>query len=170
MSNWYVLYVNTGSEDDVKKVILRDIPKVDVRVFKNEKVERKDGITKIVIRPLFPGYVFIKCLLTDQIYYKLVEVPGVIKILGTRSKLNYGNPSPVPDCEMDRVLGYTTGDVIKVSEAVIQNGKIKILSGALLGKERFIKKVNTRKGRVKALLHIYDKPKVIEFSIIIKEP
>lgn len=170
MYKWYVLHVNANCEDDVKHVITRDIPKIDVRVFKEEIIEFKQGMKKTVHRNMYAGYVFIRCILTESIYYKIVTIPGVIRVLGTRN-VNAGTPTPVSDKEMKEILGYSQNDeLIKISEAVIIDGKIKILSGPLLGKEQYIFKVDKRKGRVKVYTHLFGKPKPIYFGIKLKEP
>lgn len=170
MNKWYVLYVKTGYEDDARHVIERDIKEVNVKVFKEEIVERRQGKNRTVIRLLYPGYVFINCSLTDRIYYGLVGAPGVIKILGTRT-VDGGCPIPVPENEMLEILGYQQNEeIIKMSEAVIENGKIKILSGPLMGKERYIFKVDKRKGKVKVNTQLFGKPKSAYFGIVIKEP
>lgn len=170
MNKWYVLYVNTSTEYNVKKVINRDISKCEAKVFNEEIIERKQGINRIVNKLLYPGYVFVNCELTEEIYYKLVTIPGVIKILGTRN-IGGGAATPVPEKEMNEILGYIDkNELIKISEAIIIDGKIKILSGPLLGKERFILKLDKRKGRVKVHTRLFDTAKPVYFGITIKEP
>lgn len=169
MNKWYVLHVNTTCEDDVSRVLKRDAPAIDVRVFKREMMERNKNVWQKVLRLLYPGYVFIYCELNEDIYYIIKNTPGVIRILGRMD--TGGLPIPIPDCEMERILQFVgDGDTVKISKAVIKNNRIKILSGALLGMERFITKVDKRKGRVKVKFYLYDKPKEIEFCIDLKEP
>lgn len=170
MNKWYVLYVKTGYEDDAKHVIERDIKEVNVKVFKEEIFERRQGKNRTIIKPLYPGYVFINCELTEPIYYGLVGTPGVIKILGTRT-VDGGCPIPVPENEMSEILGYQQNEeIIKMSEAIVVNGKIKILSGPLMGKEKYIFKLDKRKGKVKVYTKLFDKLKSAYFGIKIKEP
>lgn len=165
-----MLYVNTSTEYDVKHVIKRDIPECDVKVFVEEITERKQGNTRIVTKLVYPGYVFINCMLTAELYYKLVSVPGVIKILGTRT-IDGGKPEAVSEKEMAEILGYADcDDLIGISEAIIVDGKVKILSGPLLGKEKDIFKLDKRKGRVKVHTRLFGKVKAVYFGIKIKEP
>lgn len=173
MDKWYVLHVNTGCEDDVERVLKRDVPEIEVRVFKREMMERKRNAWpdkwQKVLRLLYPGYVFIYGELSTDTYYSIKNTPHVIRILGRTDA--GGVPYPVPDYEMKRILEFVgTGETVEISEAMIKNGRIKILSGALYGLERYISKVDKRKGRVKVRFYLYDKPKEIEFCVQLKEP
>lgn len=173
MDKWYVLHVNTGCEDDVEKVLKRDVPEIEVRVFKREMMERKNhgdfSKWQRVLRLLYPGYVFIYGELNTDVYYGIKNTPNVIRILGKNDV--GGVPYPVPDYEMERILQFAgNGETIEISKAVIKNNKIKIVSGALCGMEKFITKVDKRKGRVKVKFYLYGKPKEIEFCVELKEP
>ena len=72
---------------------------------------------------------------------------------------------------MSEILGYQQNEeIIKMSEAIVVNGKIKILSGPLMGKEKYIFKLDKRKGKVKVYTKLFDKLKSAYFGIKIKEP
>jgi len=81
MKQWYVLQVRTGEETKIKDYIKRDLPEVDVLAPLRLMKERKDGIWKERLMIVFQGYVFVKSIMTPEMYYKLSGIPGVITIL-----------------------------------------------------------------------------------------
>ncbi|MBY9078353.1 antiterminator LoaP [Paenibacillus sp. CGMCC 1.18879] len=85
---WYVIFVKTGKESMVKNYINKyfDSSKVECVIPRRKVPEKKMGETHNVIKPLYPGYVFIRTSITFSIYYQLCKAPYIYKFL------NYLNP------------------------------------------------------------------------------
>ncbi len=170
MREWYVLHVMTGKETDTKAVIKRDIPDITATVPEEEIVtmapqrrlmERKNGKWKIVIKNVFPGYVFIRAEMSAELYYKLTGIPSVIRILGANG------PHPVPPDEMQTILWLTNdGDVLDISEVTMTEGsKIKVIAGPLVGLEGNIVKIDARRHRAKVQLVLMGEQRIVELGI-----
>jgi transcriptional antiterminator NusG len=161
MRKWYVLHAKTGRETDIKNAVNRYTAYTRAIVPQQEKVERKSGVNRIVVRNLFPGYVFVNTELTDEIYYKLTGTPGVIRILGYDDK-----PQPINDSDISRVLDFVQdGELIGISDVLFEGSNIKVAAGPLMGMEGKIVKIDRRKGRAKVNISILDEMRTVEFSI-----
>lgn len=158
-SSWYVLHVETGSEENVK-YSLNKIAGVKALVPRHEKIERRQGKSKKVIRTIFPSYVFCNIYLTPKVYYRIKNTPRVYKFLGTEK------PEPIKNSEIMHILNMCDKeDSIGISDAIIAGKSIKVLSGPLIGLEGQIIKVNRRKGRVKVRFDILGSQRIVELSV-----
>lgn len=159
-----MLHVRTGEETTVRDLIKRDIF-IDALAPRRILRERKDGKWHDTIRIVFPGYVFIRCSMDTQMYYKVSGLPGVIKIM----RGGYDSPAPVPEEEMRFVLRFAKDDEWGMSDLVIEGDNIKVVSGPLEGYEGQIVKVNKRNFRAKVKFTLMGQEKFIELGINVVE-
>ena len=99
---WYVVYTYSGYENKVMTNLLKTVENnglqdviYDVKVPMEETIEVKNGKKKHVQRKLFPGYVMVKMLLTDESWYVVRNTRGVTGFVGPGSK-----PIPLSDMEV----------------------------------------------------------------------
>lgn len=165
-TKWYALYVASGQELEVACAVGRlawceasaPLVKYDYR-----------GAWRI--EPLFGGYVFVHCDLAPALYYQLIDIKGVIRILGTDI---HGNlPEPIPDKDMwwiDTMQAYSlTSMVIGESEGRRgANGKVEITDGFLLEIQQYITKINARQHYAIVELPIGGSVHKLRFGIDIK--
>lgn len=161
-ARWYVVHTYSGYENKVKvnleKLIdnrgLHDlIP--DIRVPMEEVVEVKDGKEKISQKKLFPGYVFIKMVMTDETWYVARNTRGCTGFVGPGSK-----PVPLTDEEVSS-MGITERQVdidIQIGESV------KVVSGPLENFEAVIKEINIEKRKIKAFVNMFGRETPIELE------
>lgn len=160
MDNWYVIHVLTGKELDVKDVLQKEgfkslVPRRNLR-------ERKNGKWREVERLLFPGYVFVSVEMTENNYYFISGIPGVIDILRGASS----SPEPVPFDEMQVIFRLTrNGDMVGISDVLFDGDSVKVLSGPLQGYEGLIVKVDKRRFRAKVKFLLAGLEKFVELGI-----
>jgi len=150
MENWVILFARTGSEDKLVHMLRERLngdeylPFVPVK----EMPYRNRGIIQKMKKPLFPGYIFLKtnvepALILDKLKLELTSVQGVYSIL------HYGSDKyDVVLNQSERFLWERLFDresCIRGSEGFIEGDKIQITSGALMGIEGRIKKINRHK-------------------------
>lgn len=161
MRNWYVLHVKTGDETDVLKVIKRDWPFINALLPQRTLKERSHGVWKTVTRTIFPGYVFVETFMDAQMYYRLTDIPSVIKILG-----NEHGPVPVPEMEMQIVFRLGgNGDPLNISEIFVEGSNVHVVSGPLQGLEGQIIKIDARRFRAKVNISLMGEPRIVELGI-----
>ncbi|MBZ9609897.1 antiterminator LoaP [Clostridium estertheticum] len=172
-SNWYALFVQTGYEDEICKMIdcLTQIFNFsnktiyyETLVPKRKLYETKHGITNQVIRKLFPGYILIK---TDDIEYMYIISKKCFHSYRFIRRANYSF-SIIKQDEILQILKLMDGNgVIDVSNVFIENDKVRILSGPLFNYTGIVKKINKSKKRAKIEIQIMGKNLPIDVSIYV---
>lgn len=139
-AKWYVAHTYSGYENKVKDNIEKTVENrgmqdliLDVRVPTEDVIEEKGDEKKVVKRKIFPGYVVIKMVLTDESWYVVRNTRGVTGFVGPGSK-----PVPLTEEEMKPlginvpqvVIDYAEGDTVMVTGGVWENtvGVIKAIN------------------------------------------
>lgn len=162
-AKWYVAHTYSGYENKVKADIEKTIENrnmqeffEDVQVPVEEVVEIKDDKKKTVLRKIFPGYVFIKMIMTDDSWYVVRNCRGVTGFVGPGSK-----PVPLSDDEI-RNMGFDR-KVVEVDFSV--GDTIRVKNGAFEGFTGIITEINTEKMKVKAKISMFARDTDVELEI-----
>ncbi|MDR1754841.1 MAG: transcription termination/antitermination protein NusG [Eubacterium sp.] len=152
-AKWYILHTYSGYENkvmnDINTVVenrgLHELIQ-DMMVPTEVVTETKDGKTKQVETKLFPTYVYVKMIMTDESWYICRNTRGVTGFVGPGSK-----PIPLTDEEVLN-LGVTK-QAKQVSFAV---GEIvKITSGALEGFEGTVREIDEQNRTVQVTVSMF---------------
>src|SRR5690554_7251598 len=91
-AKWYVIHTYSGYENKVKATLERLVENrgihdyiQEVSVPVEEQIEIKDGKKKTIQRKIYPGYVLVKMVLTDEIWYIVRNTRGVTGFVGPTS-------------------------------------------------------------------------------------
>ncbi|MEY8764962.1 MULTISPECIES: transcription termination/antitermination protein NusG [Clostridium] len=168
-AKWYVVHTYSGYENKVKANLEKTVENRDlydwiddVQVPMEEQVETKDdGKKKITLKKVFPGYVLIHMVMTDDSWYIVRNTRGVTGFVGPGSK-----PVPLTDEEV-KGMGINEKPV-NVDIAIGENVKVK--SGPLENFLAVIQEINPEKKKVKALVNMFGRetPVELEFNQIEK--
>ncbi len=130
-AKWYVIHTYSGYENKVKVNLEKIVENrnmqdyiVDIIVPMEKHQEVKDGKTKISFKKIYPGYVLVKMIMTDESWYVVRNTRGVTGFVGPGSK-----PVPLSDDEMtnmgvevvETVLNYEVGDNVRVISGPLEN-------------------------------------------------
>ncbi len=165
-AKWYVAHTYSGYENKVKANIEKSVENrglqhliMDVEVpVENVDVSGENGAEeeKIVKRKMFPGYVVIKMVMTDESWYIVRNTRGVTGFVGPGSK-----PVPLSDEEV-RKMGVET---VRPSELSFSVGdRISVKSGPMEGFSGVIESVDSETGKVKAKINMFDREVALEIE------
>ena len=147
---YYVIQVQTSKEEKTIQEIKRHFTNdVLIDVFTPLYTQRKKikGVWTDVVKPAFPGYIFIETENIKEVFYQLYYVEGFTKLLGRES--NSENFLPLNKFEsrmIDALYGKRSNHILGISEINIEEGnRVKIIKGQLFGLEAYIKKINFHK-------------------------
>ena len=165
---WYVVHTYSGYENKVKTDLEKTVKNreledffFDIVVPMEEQIEIKDGNKKTNLKKVFPGYVLIKMIVTEESWYIVRNTRGVTGFVGSGTE-----PIPLSDEEI-RKMGFD--DVpIKVDYNVKDN--VQILGGPLDGYTGIVQEINKEKSKVKVLVSMFGRetPVELEFSQVQK--
>ena len=136
-AQWYTVHTYSGYENKVKANIEKIVENrnmqdyiVDIAVPMEEQIEVKDGKKKVTLKKVFPGYVLVKMIMTDESWYVVRNTRGVTGFVGPGSK-----PIPLSEEEVRQigleeftpVLDYEVGDTIRVISGPLESfiGEVK---------------------------------------------
>ncbi|AYO31452.1 antiterminator LoaP [Biomaibacter acetigenes] len=162
---WYVLFTKTGEEKKLKEAIEHIFPPDEVKplIPRRRLMEKRQGKKIEVVRTLFPGYVFINTVMTEETYRSIKLMPVSAKLLMTDLE-----PAEVPPEEMKPILRLTSvSDVIGFSTGIRVGTKVKIIEGPLKDFEGIIIDVDSRKGRAKVMLDILNETKKVDLGLTV---
>ncbi|MDO4802302.1 MAG: transcription termination/antitermination protein NusG [Prevotellaceae bacterium] len=150
-AKWYVAHTYSGYENKVMADIMKTVENrnmsdiiQDIKVPMEEVVEIKDNQKKVVERKIFPSYVMIKMIMTDESWYIVRNCRGVTGFVGPGSK-----PVPLTDTEIENMgleqktvsLDFEVGDNIRVKYGPLE-GFVGVITEILLDKKKIKSKVS----------------------------
>ena len=162
-AKWYVVHTYSGYENKVATSIenavenrkLHDLIQ-EIRVPTETVVEIKDDKKREVERKLFPSYVLVKMIMTDDSWYVVRNIRGVTGFVGPGSK-----PVPLTDEEVAR-LGVDTGKV-EVNFAV--GDSVNVVSGYLDGFIGTVEALGPEKNYVRVVVSMMGKDVPVELEL-----
>jgi transcriptional antiterminator NusG len=150
-AKWYVAHTYSGYENKVKADIEKTIENrnmqdviQEISVPMEEVVEIKDDKKKTVMRKVFPGYVIVKMIMTDESWYVVRNCRGVTGFVGPGSK-----PVPLTDEEIAAIglekktvtVGFDVGDSIRVKYGPLE-GFVGVIEAIIMDKQKIKAKIS----------------------------
>ena len=159
---WYVVHTYSGYENKVKT----DLEKIvknreledfffDIVVPLEEQIEIKDGKRKTNLKKVFPGYVLIKMIVTEESWYIVRNTRGVTGFVGSGT-----DPIPLTTEEI-RNMGFEVA-VVNVDYDV--NDSVNVVNGPLTGFVGTVQEINKDKGKVKVLVSMFGRETPVELD------
>ncbi len=162
-ARWYVVHTYSGYENKVATDLatmvesrkMQDLIH-DIRIPTEIVTEVKEDKVREVERKIFPGYVLIKMIVTDDSWYVVRNIRGCTGFVGPASK-----PVPLTDAEVAALgvekhsveVGYKEGD------------NVKIISGPLEGYSGTVKTVDTENNSVCVVLSMFGRETPVELEL-----
>jgi transcriptional antiterminator NusG len=164
-AKWYVVHTYSGYENKVKATLEQIVENRGIQDFiqevsvpMEEQIEIKDGKKKVTQRKIYPGYVLVKLILTDEIWYIVRNTRGVTGFVGPSSS----KPTPLTEEELmlmglesawEPVVDYGIGDSVKVI-----NGPLESFIGT-------VEEINLDKKKVRVLVSMFGRETPVELEL-----
>jgi len=166
VKNWYAIHTYSGYEDAVARNLKQRIESLDmgdkifdVLVPKEKKIKIKNGKRKIVEEKIYPGYVLVEMIVTDDSWYVVRNTPRVTGFIGSGT-----TPVPVSLQEIE-ILKKRTG--LETPEYKIEfsvGGLVKVTDGPFKGFEGKISEIDKERGKLKVLVNIFGRDTPVEID------
>ena len=167
-ARWYVVHTYSGYENKVKTDLEKTVKNRDLEEYffeiivpMEEQIEIKEGKRKANLKKVFPGYVLIKMIVTEETWYIVRNTRGVTGFVGSGT-----DPIPLTDEEI-RNMGF---EELPVNVDYEVNDSVQILNGAFKDFIGTVKEINKEKHKVKVLVSMFGRetPVELEFSQVQK--
>lgn len=163
-AKWYVVHTYSGYENKVASSILKAVENrklhdliTDVNIPIEKVVEVTDGKTKEVERKLFPGYVLVKMILTDESWYLVRNTRGCTGFVGP-------NPNkPLPLSEEEVIHMGVEKHEIEINYAV--GDSVKVVDGPLDGFIGVVDELEADKNKVRVVVSMFGRETPVELEL-----
>ncbi|MDD6251024.1 MAG: transcription termination/antitermination protein NusG [Oscillospiraceae bacterium] len=162
-ARWYVVHTYSGYENKVASNLMTTVENrnlqdmiLEVKVPTEIVTEIKDDKTREVERKLFPGYVFVKMIYTDETWYVVRNIRGCTGFVGPSSK-----PVPLTEAEVYR-MGVETR-VVEVSYKV--GDTVRIIDGPLEDFIGVVDELSVDKNYVRVTVSMFGRETPVEFEL-----
>lgn len=168
---WYVVNTYSGHENKVKEKLDMRSQSMDMQdyifrvIVPEEKVieETKDGKTKEKTKKLFPGYILVEMVMSDEAWYVVRNTPGVTGFIGSSGK--GAKPTPLQPYEVDSILNSMGMSRLDINKELEVGAKVKITAGPFAGMFGTIDSVDVASNKVNLLVDLFGQETSVEVSM-----
>lgn len=173
--NWYVVHTYSGYENKVKTNLEKRVESMAMqdKIFRvivpeEEETEIKNGKSKVVKKKVFPGYVLVELVMTDDSWYVVRNTPGVTGFVGSTG--SGSKPTPLLPEEVNTLLKRMGIDEKRVEIDVEIGEAVKVIEGPFTNFTGNVEEIDRDKTKVKVLVNMFgrDTPVELDFSQIEK--
>ncbi|MBS5115768.1 MAG: transcription termination/antitermination protein NusG [Erysipelotrichaceae bacterium] len=154
---WYVVNTYSGHENKVKENLEKRVESMGLQDYlfqivipEHTETEIKDGKKVNVTRNMFPGYVLVEMIMTDEAWYVVRNTSGVTGFIGSSG--GGAKPFPLQKSEIEPILKKMgiRSEVLNIDFSV--GDEVRVVSGALAGKQGKVESIDLQKGEAKILI------------------
>ena len=167
---WYVVNTYSGHESKVKEKLEMRINSMGMQdnIFRviipeQKEVEVKDGVTKEKIKKMFPGYILIEMIMSDEAWYVVRNTPGVTGFIGSSGK--GAKPVPLLPQEIDRILSNMGMSRLDIDSELESGEKVKVIDGPFKNMYGKIESVDKSTGNLTVLIDLFGQETPVDVSI-----
>ena len=154
---WYVIHTYSGYEEQVADNLNQRIESMNMQdkifkvlVPKEKQIEIKNGRRKTVEKKIYPGYVLVEMIVTDDSWYVVRNTPNVTGFIGLGVR-----PTPMSQAEIDRIQKRMGVEEPKYKIEFKPGDLVRITDGPLKGFEAKVTEIDEDKGKIKVLVSMF---------------
>ena len=164
---WYVVNTYSGHENKVKEKLEMRASSMGMEdyilrvVVTEEKVIDEKGKEKI--KKLFPGYILVEMVMTDEAWFIVRNTPGITGFIGSSGK--GAKPFPLTPSEVDKILNSMGLSRINVENELEVGTLIKVIDGPFSNMFGKVKNIDAKTGKIEVSLDLFGQETVVEFEL-----
>ncbi|OHA00969.1 MAG: transcription termination/antitermination protein NusG [Candidatus Sungbacteria bacterium RIFCSPHIGHO2_02_FULL_49_12] len=164
--NWYAIHTYAGYEDAVARNLKQRMESMamgdkifTVLVPTEKKIKIKNGKRKVVEEKIYPGYVLVEMMVTDDSWYVVRNTPRVTGFVGSGT-----TPTPLSQGEIDILQKRMGVDEPKFKIDVDVGAIVKITDGPFKDFDGKVSEVDEEKGKIKVLVNMFGRSTPVELD------
>lgn len=167
---WYVVNTYSGHEDTVRDNLLMraETMGMDNNIFRvivpeQKEIEIKDGVRKEKIKKMFPGYVLVEMIMSDEAWYAVRNTPGVTGFIGSSGK--GAKPTPLLPQEINKIL-INEGNKTDVKQDLNIGDSVIVIDGPFKDMYGKIESIDLGNNKLTVLIDLFGQETPVEVDII----
>ncbi len=168
---WYVVNTYSGHESKVKANLemRTESMGMESNIFRviipeQTEVEIKDGVKKEKVKKVFPGYVLVEMIMSDEAWYVVRNTPGVTGFIGSSGR--GAKPTPLLPQEIDKILANNGNAKLDINTDVKPGDSITIIDGPFKGMYGKIETVDFENQKLNVLIDLFGQETPVEVELI----
>ncbi len=167
--HWFAIHTYSGYEDAVVRYLEQRVESLAMgdRIFKvivpkEKRIKIKNGKRREVEEKIYPGYVLVDMILTEDTWYVVRNTPRVTGFVGSDTT----KPTPLSKEEIDILISKMgTGEETAKFRVDLSPGEaVKITDGPFKDYDAKVAEVDEEKGKVKVLIAIFGRDTIVELD------
>ena len=164
---WFVVNTYSGHENKVKEKLEMRAESMDMQDFiyrvvipEEKVVEVKDGVTKEKVKKMFPGYILVEMVMTDEAWFIVRNTPGVTGFIGSSGK--GAKPFPLTPQEVDKILGSMGLSRLDIGNEIQVGDSVKVINGAFANMYGKVKNIDLGDQKLELALDLFGQETIVE--------
>jgi transcription termination/antitermination protein NusG len=165
---WYVIHCYSGNEDKVRHNILQRIESMtmddlifDVVVPTEDEVNIKNGERQTVEKKVFPGYILVNMILTEESWYMVRNTPGVTGFVGMGN-----DPTALQPEEVARILKRMESESPRINVTFRQGERVRIVDGPFEDFYGKVAKIDMERATVRVMVNFFGRETPVELDFL----
>jgi len=165
---WYVVHCYSGYENKVRHNLEQRIESMgmkdkifDVVVPTEEEIEVKEGKRRVVERRIFPGYILVNMILTEDSWYVVRNTPGVTGFVGMGDQ-----PTPLRPEEVQQILKRMESETPRVKVTFRPGERVRIVEGPFHDFHGTVDEIDMERGKVRVLINFFGRETPVELDFL----
>lgn len=166
--HWYVIHCYSGYENKVRKNLEQRIETMDMKdkIFSvviptQEEIEVRDGKRRTVERYVFPGYVLVEMILTEDSWYVVRNTPGVTGFVGMGDE-----PTPLRDDEVISILKRMEDDAPTYKVTYKPGDRVRIIDGVFNDFRAIVDEVDMERSKIRVMVNFFGRETPVELDFL----
>lgn len=165
---WYVIHTYSGYEESVVKNLKQRAESFgmedkifEVIVPREKKIRIKNGKRKEIEEKLYPGYVLVEMIVTDESWYVVRNTPNVTGFVGAGV-----TPVPLSQKEVDVLMGRIKQEIAEIEMNIEEGDAVKIIDGPFKDFDGKVSQVDKERGKLKVLVNMFGRDTSVELDFL----
>jgi transcriptional antiterminator NusG len=166
--NWYVVHCYSGYENKVRHNLEQRIETMgmkdkifDVVVPTEEEIEVKEGKRRTVERRVFPGYILVNMIMSEESWYVVRNTPGVTGFVGM------GNaPTPLRPEEVAQIIKRMEAEAPRIKVTFKSGERVRIIDGPFNDFRGTVSEIDMERAKVRVMVNFFGRETPVELDFL----
>ena len=165
---WYVVHCYSGYENKVRHNLEQRIETMgmkdkifDVVVPTEEEIEVKEGKRRTVERRVFPGYILVNMIMTEESWYVVRNTPGVTGFVGMGN-----NPTPLRPEEVSQIIKRMEAEAPRIKVTFKSGERVRIVDGPFNDFRGTVSEIDMERAKVRVMVNFFGRETPVELDFL----
>ncbi len=164
---WYVVNTYSGHENKVKEKLEMRASTMGMEDYifrvvvpEQKEIEYKNGEQKEKMTKMFPGYILVEMVMTDEAWFIVRNTPGVTGFIGSSGK--GAKPFPLTPSEVDKILGNMGMSRLDIENEISEGDSVKVINGAFANMFGKVRSIDVANQKIEVVLDLFGQETIVE--------